>query len=360
MWCSGITVVMVAMECLEVGLNTLSKAAMRRGMSDFVFVVYSNALAICFLLPASLIFYRFHSLMFSRIPRLLLFSYHVVSLAGREHVPHLHSPSYVESSSLVCSGYSSPTLASAMMDLAPAFAFILAILSRMEKLDFRVRSSLAKSIGTMVSVAGALMVTLYRGPTIAFDTSPDNLHNELIKSIQADWVTGGFLLAAGSFCLALLWIVQTWIIKDYPAELMLTLICCVIVTILSAAVSLAAENDPNAWRLRPDIELITIGYSALFGVAIRSVAHTWACHKKGPVYVSSFKPLGIVIASVMGVSFLGDTLFLGSVLGAATIAAGFYAVIWGQAQEEKKVEEAGISSLGSCKAPLLENKSMPP
>lgn len=78
----------------------------------------------------------------------------------------------------------------------------------MEKLDFRVRSSLAKSIGTMVSVAGALMVTLYKGPTIAFDTWPDNLHNELIKSLQADWVTGGFLLAAGSFCLALLWIVQ--------------------------------------------------------------------------------------------------------------------------------------------------------
>lgn len=53
-------------------------------------------------------------------------------------------------------------------------------------------------------------------------------------------------------------------------------------------------------------------------------------------------------------------LLVCSVLGAATIAAGFYAVIWGQAQEEKKVEEAGISSLGSCKAPLLENKSMPP
>lgn len=348
MWCSGITVVMVAMECLEVGLNTLSKAAMRRGMSDFVFVVYSNALAICFLLPASLIFYRKRTrppLTFSILCRIFL-----LGLLS----------SCVQMFMYFGIGYSSPTLASAMMDLAPAFAFILAILSRMEKLDFRVRSSLAKSIGTMVSVAGALMVTLYKGPTIAFDTSPDNLHKELIKSIQADWVTGGFLLAAGSFCLALLWIVQTWIIKDYPAELMLTLICCVIVTILSAAVSLAAENDPNAWRLRPDIELITIGYSALFGVAIRSVAHTWACHKKGPVYVSSFKPLGIVIASVMGVSFLGDTLFLGSVLGAATIAAGFYAVIWGQAQEEKKVEEAGISSLGSCKAPLLENKSMPP
>lgn len=49
--------------------------------------------------------------------------------------------------------------------------------------------------------------------------------------------------------------------KDYPAVLMQTLICCIIVTIQIAPVSLVAEKDPNAWRLRPDIELIAIGYS---------------------------------------------------------------------------------------------------
>ena len=59
MWNSGVTAIMVAIEFFEVGLTTLSKAAMRRGMSNFVFVVYSNTLAIFFLLSSSLIFYRF-------------------------------------------------------------------------------------------------------------------------------------------------------------------------------------------------------------------------------------------------------------------------------------------------------------
>lgn len=159
----------------------------------------------------------------------------------------------------------------------------------MEKLDFRNRSSLAKSIGTMVSIAGALTVTLYKGPPIAFAQLPNTLHHELLASVQSNWITGGFLLVAASFCLALLFIVQvnmtkplkclhplcvtklnlifffsyikTWIMKDYPAVLMQTLICCIIVTIQSATVSLVAEKDPNAWRLRPDIELIAIGYS---------------------------------------------------------------------------------------------------
>lgn len=46
-------------------------------------------------------------------------------------------------------------------------------------------------------------------------------------------------------------------------------------------------------------------------VAIRSVTHTWVCKTKGPLYISMFKPLGMIIASAMGVSLLGDTLYLG-------------------------------------------------
>nr|XP_023924182.1 WAT1-related protein At3g28050-like isoform X1 [Quercus suber]POE96001.1 wat1-related protein [Quercus suber] len=350
MWGLGVTAITVAVEFFEVGLTTLSKAAMRKGMSNFVFIVYSNALAILFLLSSSLIFYRKRTcprLTFSVFCRMFLLG--VLSCC-------------VQSFMYFGIGYSSPTLASAMTDLTPAFTFILAILSRMEKLDFRLRSSLAKSIGTMVSIAGALMVTLYKGPPITFAASPHNLHYELHASAQSNWLIGGLLLVAACFCFALLLIVQTWIMKEYPAVLMQTLICCIIVTIQIATVSLVAEKDPNAWRLRPDIELIAIGYSALFGIAIRSVVHTWACNKKGPVYVSLFKPLGIVIALVMGVAFLGDTLYLGSVVGAAVIATGFYSVIWGKAQEEKRVEDtAGISDhLGSfaSNVPLLQNKSM--
>jgi len=54
---------------------------------------------------------------------------------------------------------------------------------------------------------------------------------------------------------------QTWIVKDYPAELMLTLLACVVVTIQSTIVALIVEKDVNAWKLKPDIELMTIVYS---------------------------------------------------------------------------------------------------
>lgn len=47
---------MVIMECVNVGLNTLFKAATLRGMSYHVFVVYSYALAALLLLPSSVFF----------------------------------------------------------------------------------------------------------------------------------------------------------------------------------------------------------------------------------------------------------------------------------------------------------------
>ncbi|THG05465.1 hypothetical protein TEA_026000 [Camellia sinensis var. sinensis] len=59
MWISWMIIaVMVGIECVEAGLNTLTKVAMTSGMSDFVFVVYSNSLALLFLLPSTLIYHR--------------------------------------------------------------------------------------------------------------------------------------------------------------------------------------------------------------------------------------------------------------------------------------------------------------
>lgn len=53
---------MVMIEIADVGLTTISKSAMSRGMSRFVFVVYSNTLGAIILLPYSLIISRYYVL----------------------------------------------------------------------------------------------------------------------------------------------------------------------------------------------------------------------------------------------------------------------------------------------------------
>lgn len=53
-----VTTVMVVSVFLTVGLNTLVKANMSKGMSNYVFVAYSNLLGFCLLLIATTLHYR--------------------------------------------------------------------------------------------------------------------------------------------------------------------------------------------------------------------------------------------------------------------------------------------------------------
>ncbi|KAE9454051.1 hypothetical protein C3L33_14023, partial [Rhododendron williamsianum] len=274
MWGRGLIAVMVAMEALDAGLNTLSKAAMREGMNDFVFVVYFNALALLLLLSSNLIHYR--------PPQILMY---------------------------VGIGYSSAAMASAMNGLIPGFTFILAIITRMEKLNLKVRSSQAKSIGTLVALAGAYFLIFYQGQAIVSTRSSSR--SILGTLFVSDWIIGGFLLVTSSVLFSLSFIIQTWIIKEYPAELVVSLIGCIFVLIPSAVVAVIVERDVSAWKLRPDLELLTIAYAAIFMVTIRGVVDIWACRTKGPVFVSMFKPIGMAFTVVMGVTFLRDTLHIG-------------------------------------------------
>ncbi|XP_052184411.1 WAT1-related protein At3g28050-like isoform X2 [Diospyros lotus] len=270
-------------------------------------------------------------------------------------------------------GFANPTLASAMNNLVPAYTFLLAILIRMEKLNLNMRSSQAKSIGTIVSITGALVVALYRGPSINFfksssssapSSSSSSRSTKLLDTLLSPpsrWSIGGVVLAVASFLKALLYVCQAWCVKEYPAELMLTLISSIFAAIISGILFLVAENGPNAWKVSSKTELIAVTCFGIYGIAVRGCVHMWAMRWNGPIFVAMFKPLGIVIAMVAGVLFLGDKLHLGSIIGGATIAVGFYTVMWGKTREEKVEEDNNnMSGLGvdsfSPKAPLLQKE----
>lgn len=89
----------------------------------------------------------------------------------------------------------------------------------MEKLDLRVQSSLAKCIGTIISIAGALVVTLYKGLPITSTSSPNSRQPNVLLSPKSNWVLGGCLLATGSFCLAVLFIFQVNLVYTFNSSL---------------------------------------------------------------------------------------------------------------------------------------------
>ncbi|GLT35462.1 hypothetical protein SLA2020_099120 [Shorea laevis] len=338
---------LVTMECANVGLNTLFKAATMKGMSNQIFIVYSYGIAALLLLPAP--FFSFRSRVLPPLSTSIICKIGLLGLIG--------STSQIMGYTGI--KFSSPALASAISNLTPAFTFILAIIFRMEKMALKRASSKAKVVGTIVSITGAFVVTLYQGPPIVLESTPTKLSGSFgaLHSGKSNWVIGGLFLSVEYILTPLWYIVQTQIIKEYPAELTVVFFYNLCVSFISAIVGLFTERDPSAWRIRPGIALASILCSGMFGSCMNLTVHTWALRMKGPVYVTMFKPLSIAIAVAMGVMFLGDTLHLGSLIGATIISIGFYTLMWGKTREEMD-EDCGAGSLEappSHKVPLLQS-----
>lgn len=77
----------------------------------------------------------------------------------------------------------------------------------MEELNLKRSSSIAKSLGTIISIVGASIVTLYKGPAILNKAITLN-SSALLQLPEQNWVLGGILLATAGFATAAWSIVQ--------------------------------------------------------------------------------------------------------------------------------------------------------
>lgn len=67
------------------------------------------------------------------------------------------------------------------------------VIFRMEAIKFGSSTTQAKLIGTIVSIAGAIVVTLYKGPTILSSTLKSIISKNLLVQ-PSNWVLGGIFL----------------------------------------------------------------------------------------------------------------------------------------------------------------------
>ncbi|GMI87791.1 Usually multiple acids move in and out Transporters 40 [Hibiscus trionum] len=307
---------MIMVILAQVSSMEITKAAMSSGVNKYVLIVYSNLLSSLVLLPCSFLFHGSVRLPWSS-SNLYRFIF-LLSLLGC--IGQLCGYAGMD--------YSSPAMATAMLNLIPAFTFILVIICRMEKLEWRSASSQAKVLGTIISITGAFVITFYKGPTIL------RLSHQLLFSSQLQWVLGGLLLAIEAFMTSAWYIIQAMVLKKFPAVLTVMFYLCFFNAALSSIYSLILVRDTNAWKLRPGIGLIAVLYSGIVATTFRISLFSWCLWKAGPLYVSMFKPLAIVVATAIGIVFLGEDLSLGRVIGAIIIVSGFYGVMWGKAKEE--------------------------
>lgn len=82
--------------------------------------------------------------------------------------------------------------ASALVNILPAVTFVTALLLRMEKVRLRSVHGQAKIVGTVCTVAGAVLMILYHGPVVQFPWSR-GIHHAAGAASQmssVSWLSG--------------------------------------------------------------------------------------------------------------------------------------------------------------------------
>ncbi|XP_057762794.1 WAT1-related protein At5g40240-like isoform X1 [Arachis stenosperma] len=336
--------VMVVMS--QSGGMVINKAAMSDGMNKYVMLLYSYFISTFLLLPFPILHYFRSDEGTTTLTFSSLWSFFLLGLIG-------------------CSGQilsyvgielSSPTLASAMLNLIPAFTFLLALIFRMEEACWRDLRTQAKVLGTAVSIGGAFVVIFFKGPAILNNTQSTTL--SLQFSQQVNWILGGFFCACDSFLGALWYIYQTSIAKKCPELMVMVFFQSLFSTLECALFALFAVRDAEAWLLKLHTGWLAMLYQGIGANVIRFILLTWCVRRAGPLFCSMFKPVGIIFTVFMGAIFLGDHFYLGSLVGAVIIVAGFYVVMWGKAAQEDKIDIHYLES-ASCNnnVPLLQKNT---
>ncbi|RZC58928.1 hypothetical protein C5167_006222 [Papaver somniferum] len=201
---------MIFLQFVSAGNNVFNKLALDSGMNPQILVAYRQILATCFLAPAAVYFERKTRPTFTRW---IFFKIFLSAFFGGV----MHQCLYFTGLK-----HTTPTIACALLNTAPAITFILAILFRMETIGIHRLSGQAKVIGTIVCVGGAAMMSFYTGSIINIGRS--TLHwryaEKLISqntSASSSTITGPVVVFLGVVCFSMWFIIQNNLFKTFPA-----------------------------------------------------------------------------------------------------------------------------------------------
>lgn len=169
----------------------------------------------------------------------------------------------------------SPTFASAIQNSVPAITFLMAAILRIEKVRLDRKDGIGKVVGTVLCVAGASVITLYKGPTIYSPIPPLNNNNnsnstavvELFESLGdakgKNWTLGCLYLIGHCLSWSGWLVLQAPVLKKYPARLSVTSYTCFFGLIQFLIIALICERDAQAWIFHSGGEVFTILYAVI-------------------------------------------------------------------------------------------------
>lgn len=315
---------MVFLQFGSAGMYIISMVTLNQGMNRYVLVVYRNAIAAIVLAPFALVLER------KTRPKMTFPIFFQIMVLG------FLEPILDQGFTYLGMKYTSASFTSAIMNAVPSVTFVIAVIFRLEQVKIREVRGLAKVIGTVVTLSGALIMTLYKGPVIDLIWSRKTSHHGSSgNSSDKHWIAGTLLILVGCVAWSCFYVLQSITIKKYPAGISLSSLICLAGSIQSLAIALAVEHHPSGWAVGWNSRLFAPLYSGIVSSGITYYVQGLVMKTRGPVFVTAFNPLCMVIVTALGSAILGEQIHLGSIIGGIVIAIGLYSVVWGKSKDFK-------------------------
>ncbi|KAM1119666.1 WAT1-related protein At1g21890-like [Malus sylvestris] len=313
---------MISLQFGYSGMYIISMVSFKHGMSHFVLSVYRHVVAFCVIAPFAFFLER------KIRPRMTLPIFLRMVLLG------FLEPVLDQNLYFLGMKYTSATFASAVVNVLPAITFIMALCFRLETVNVKKLHSLAKVIGTVVTVGGAMIMTLYKGPIVDIIRGHSHSHNSsTTDSIEQHWIAGPLMLIGSCGGWASFFILQSFTLKKYPAELSLTAWICLMGMLEGGVITFAVERKLSVWVIGWDSRLLASVYSGVVCSGIAYYVQGVVIRERGPVFVTAFSPLCMIITAALGAIVLAEQVHLGSIIGAICIVFGLYTVVWGKSKD---------------------------
>lgn len=346
-------VAMLALQFGYAGFHVVSRAALNMGISKLVFPVYRNLIALILLLPFA---YFLEKKDRPTITFSLLIHFFLLALCGITANQGFY---------LLGLDNTSPTFASAIQNSVPAITFLMAVSLRIEKVQMNRRDGIAKMLGTMLCVAGAMVITLYKGPTIFAPSASMHLNLNNRANMVGDgattknWTLGCIYLIGHCLSWSGWLVLQAPVLKKYPARLSVTSYTCFFGLIQFIVIAALFERHVDAWTFHSPAELFSVVYAGLVASGIAFAVQIWCIDRGGPVFVAVYQPVQTLVVAIMASVALGEQFYLGGIIGAALIIAGLYLVLWGKSQERAFAIKEAITAISSSHDDHGLQRSMP-
>jgi hypothetical protein len=183
--------------------------------------------------------------------------------------------------------YTTSTFGSAAQNLLPMLTFAMATFLRLEQVNIRSLGGQAKVIGTVISVGGAMIMTLYKGPVLKFLSPGVEGHLMTSNSKPKNLVLGSILVFVSIVTWSASIVFQAPVLKRYPAQLSLTTFACLFGSLQSGLIAVIWERKKiNIWAIGWNSKLLGVVYSGIMGSALGMYVQAWCISKKGPVFVA--------------------------------------------------------------------------